>query len=558
MSSNNFEWLNEESRLFLSRGYLPKDMKAENRIWDIASHAENILRIEGFANKFYDYMSRGWYSLASPIWSNYGTNKGLSVSCFGSYISDSTTSILDTHKEVGLMSKMGGGTSGTFDALRPRGSSIGNSNGESYGPVHFMEMFDTLTDVISQGGVRKGAFSPYLSMDHPDIEEFIGIGSDGHPIQGLTHGVVVTDSFIEGLKAGDKEKRRLWAKVIENRGEVGYPYIFFKDNVNNNKVDVYKDTKQMIHASNLCSEICLNSNEQESFVCVLSSMNLLHYDEWKDTDAVETMVYFLDSVVTEFLNRLDEYKETDPELFNGMKRAYNFAKNQRALGLGVLGWHSYLQSNHLPFDSQEAAKKNLEIAKLLKQKSYKASEELAEQFGEPELLKGYGRRNTTLLAIAPTKSSSFILGQVSQSIEPEMSNYYVKDVAKSKITVKNKYLKHLLQLYAQDTREVWESIREADGSVQHLDFMTDEDKEVFKTFGEIDPYAIINQAAVRQQYIDQSQSLNLMIGPSMTAKEINQLYLTAHEMGIKTLYYQFSTSAAQELARNKGCQACEA
>lgn len=558
MSNNNFEWLNEESRLFLSRGYIPEDKKAEDRIWDIASHAEKLLGIEGFANKFYDYMGRGWYSLASPIWSNYGTNKGLSVSCFGSFISDSTTSILDTHKEVGLMSKMGGGTSGTFDALRPRGSSIGNSNGESYGPVHFMEMFDTLTDVISQGGVRKGAFSPYLSMDHPDIEEFIGIGSDGHPIQGLTHGVVVTDSFIEGLKAGDKEKRRLWAKVIENRGEVGYPYIFFKDNVNNNKVDVYKDTEQMIHASNLCSEINLSSNEQEAFVCVLSSINLLHYDEWKDTDAVETMVYFLDSVVTEFLNRLDEYKETDPELFDGLKRAYNFAKNQRALGLGVLGWHSYLQSNHLPFDSQEAAKKNLEIAKLLKQKSYKASTELAERFGEPKLLKGYGRRNTTLLAIAPTKSSSFILGQVSQSIEPEMSNYYVKDVAKSKITVKNKYLKKLLQLYAQDTREVWESIREADGSVQHLDFMTDEDKEVFKTFGEIDPYAIINQAAVRQQYIDQSQSLNLMIGPSMTAKEINQLYLTAHEMGIKTLYYQFSTSAAQELARNKGCQACEA
>ncbi|HLS52712.1 MAG TPA: hypothetical protein VK031_01985 [Tissierellaceae bacterium] len=306
------------------------------------------------------------------------------------------------------------------------------------------------------------------------------------------------------------------------------------------------------------SEIALPSSPTESFVCVLASMNLLHYEEWKDTDAVRVLTYFLDTVVTDFLESLDRLHKTDRDAALYMHRAYNFAKKHRALGLGALGWHSYLQSNHLSFESQEAAKKNLEIHKHIEEHSWNASRELSQLFGEPELLAGYGRRNTTLTAIAPTKSSSFILGQVSPSIEPYVSNYFVDDKAKIKVTFKNPYLKSALEsVYGKDTEEVWESIRKHDGSVQHLDFLTDYDKEVFKTYGEINQEAIINQAAVRQDYIDQSQSLNLMIGPTMSAKEINRLILHAHKLGIKSLYYQHSVSAAQELVRNTSCVACE-
>jgi ribonucleoside-diphosphate reductase alpha chain len=323
--------------------------------------------------------------------------------------------------------------------------------------------------------------------------------------------------------------------------------------MNKNKPDIYKDKDMKIFASNMCSEIALPSNPNETFTCVLSSINLLHWEEIKETDAIETLTYFLDTVVTEFINKT-EGKEYH-------KRARNFAINHRALGLGVLGWHSYLQSNMLSFESRSAAKKNLEIAKTLKERTYKASAELAVKYGEPELLKGYGRRNTTLMAIAPTKSSSSILGQVSQSIEPEFSNFYVKDLAKSKTTIKNQYLKKLLKKYDKDTDEIWESIQKADGSVQHLKFMTQEEREVFKTFAEINPHAIIDQAAVRQEYIDQAQSLNLMMPANVPVKEINALMLYAHDMGIKTLYYQFGMSQAQELSRKKvmseGCASCE-
>jgi ribonucleoside-diphosphate reductase alpha chain len=547
-----FEWLNKESRKFLSRGYLLEGQTPEERIRQIANKAEEYLGIPGYADKFYDYMGRGFFSLSSPVWSNYGIQRGLPVSCFGSYIEDDMQSILYGHGENGMLMKGGGGTSGYFGELRGRGAPIKNS-GESSGAVHFMRMYDTLASVVSQGSVRRGFFSAYLPIEHPDADEFLDIGTEGNPIQGLTHGITVTDAFLEKVKAGDKKARKLWAKVLQRRSEIGYPYILFTDNMNNNKPDVYKDKDMKIFASNMCSEIALPSNPNETFTCVLSSINLLHWDEIKETDAIETLTYFLDTVVTEFINKT-EGKEY-------YKRARNFAMNHRALGVGVLGWHSYLQSNMLSFESRSAAKKNLEIARTLKERTYKASAELAVKFGEPELLKGYGRRNTTLMAIAPTKSSSSILGQVSQSVEPEFSNFYVKDLAKSKTTIKNQYLKKLLKKYDKDTEEIWESIQKADGSVQHLKFMTQEEREVFKTFAEINPHAIIDQAAVRQEYIDQAQSINLMMPSSVPVKEINALMLYAHDMGVKTLYYQYGMSQAQELSRKKvmseGCASCE-
>ena len=546
-----FEWLNEESKRFLSRGYLIEGQTPEGRIREIAETAEKYLGIEGYADKFYNYMSKGYFSLSSPVWANYGLERGLPVSCFGSYIEDNIGSILYTQAENGMLMKGGGGTSGYFGELRHRGATIRNS-GESNGAVHFMQLFDTLANVISQGNVRRGYFSAYLPIEHADSDEFLDIGTEGNPIQGLTTGITVSSEFINRMVNGDKEARRLWAKVLKRRSEIGFPYILFSDNVNNNKPEVYKD--RPIYASNMCSEIALPSNPDETFTCVLSSINLLHWEEIKETDAVETLTMFLDTVVTEFINKTEGKKYYE--------RAHNFAKRHRALGLGVLGWHSYLQSRMLAFEGREAAQKNLEIAKTIKEKTYATSVRLAQMFGEPEVLKGVGRRNTTLMAIAPTKSSSTILGQVSQSIEPEFSNFYVKDLSKTKMTVKNPYLKAHLADIGHDTDEVWESIRLADGSVQHLDILSDDVKMVFKTFAEINPYTIIDQASIRQEYIDQAQSLNLMIPPDMPVKEINALYMYAHGMGIKSLYYQYSMSQAQVLSRKKalleGCAACEA
>ena len=564
MKYEKFYWLNDDSLTFLSRGYLSKGETAETRIREIAHKAEwylkdmtpaeeNKSKFDGFADKFYEYMSRGYYSLASPVWANYGKKRGLPVSCFGSYIDDNMESILYGVAENGMLMKNGGGCSGYFGAVRHRGAPI-TDQGESSGSVHFMQMYDTLASVVSQGSVRRGFFAAYQDIEHPDADEFLDIGTEGNPIQGLTTSVVVSDEFIDAVKAGDAEKRRLWAKVLQRRSEIGYPYIMFSDNVNRNKPQVYLDKNMKIHASQMCSEIALPSTVDETFTCVLSSLNLLHWDDIKQTDAVEVLTMFLDTVNEEFVRKSEGQ--------DYLKRARKFAQNHRALGAGVLGWHSYLQSKMIGFESKAAAQLNNEIAKIFAERSHAASRELAVLLGEPPVLEGYGMRNTTTMAIAPTKSSSFILGQVSQSIEPEFSNCYVKDLAKMKVTIKNPYLQKLLASKDMDIEEVWDSIKVADGSVQHLDILTEDEKSVFKTFSEIDPYAIINQAAIRQSYIDQSQSLNLMLDPDLSVKEINALYLYAHELGIKNLYYAYSMSKAQSLTRKKlatsECAACEA
>lgn len=557
----DFEWLNDFSQKFLLSGYLTEGVTPKGRIREIAERAEQILDIPGYADKFYHYMSQGFFSLASPVWSNFGKERGLPISCFGSHVDDDMGNILYTQSEVGMMSKLGGGTSGYFGKIRHRGAAVKN-NGQASGAVHIMQLFESMVDVVSQGSVRRGRFSPYLPIEHPDVKEFLEIGTEGNPIQGLTHGVTVTSKWMDEMIAGDEEKRSLWAKVLQSRGEMGYPYIFFTDNANEGKPEVYKDKDLPIYASNLCTEIMLPSNDEWSFVCVLSSVNALHYDKWKDTDAVETMIYFLDAVITEFVEKLEVYRDSDKkedqQTFMFMERAYNFAKENRALGLGVLGWHSLLQSKMVSFESQEAFNLNREIFKTIKEKSYKASEELAERFGEPKVLKGYGRRNTTLNAIAPTTSSAFILGQVSQGIEPIWSNIYVKDIAKIKTTIKNPFLEALLEEKGENTLEVWRSIRDMDGSVQHLDFLSENEKEVFKTYSEIDQLNIIYQAAGRQDFIDQGQSLNIIVHPEMPVKEINNIHVTAWKLGLKSLYYQHSMNAAQKFKQKKECASCEA
>ncbi|MDA9750327.1 ribonucleoside-diphosphate reductase subunit alpha [Flavobacteriales bacterium] len=559
-TEKTFAWLNENSRKFLAAGYLGKGITAEERIANIAKRAEEILQMPGYAEKFYHYMSQGYYSLASPVWSNFGKERGLPISCFGSHIDDDIGNILYSQSEVGMMSKLGGGTSGYFGKIRHRGAEI-KDNGQASGAVHLMKLFESMVDVVSQGSVRRGRFSPYLPIDHPDIMEFLEIGTEGNPIQELTHGVTVTNDWMQEMIDGDNDKRTVWAKVLQSRGEMGYPYIFFTDNANNNAADVYKDKKLPIYASNLCTEIMLPSDHRWSFVCVLSSINVLHYDKWKDTDAVETMIYFLDAVITEFLEKLERYKNSpnldDQQTFLFMERAYNFSKDNRALGMGALGWHSLLQSKMLPFDSQEAYNLNSEVFKLIQKRSNVASKHLAEKFGEPELLKGYGRRNTTLNAIAPTTSSAFILGQVSQGIEPIWSNIYVKDIAKIKTTIKNPFLVKLLEDKGMNTPEVWKEIRDMDGSVQGLDFLSENEKEVFKTYPEIDQLSIIYQAANRQNYIDQGQSLNIIIHPDTPTKEVNKIHVTAWKLGLKSLYYQHSMNAAQKFKQKKECESCE-
>lgn len=694
MSNKDYYWLNSHSRLFLERGYLEPGTSPEERIRQISENAEIILKKKGFADKFEGYMKRGFYSLATPVWCNFGNKRGLPVSCFGSYIEDKMEAILTKAAEVGMMSKMGGGTSGYFGGLRPRGTKI-SVGGESSGAVHFMEIFDKVSEVISQGSARRGSFAAYMPIEHSDIEEFLQIRSEGHPIQNMSIGVTVTDKFMKELVEGDPAKRKIWAKVIQKRFETGYPYIMFVDTANKNSPKVYKDKKLKIKASNLCvapwttiltkegelvmeensgrevevwngkqwsktkivktgteqklirirvirreyddydtesltwkdldvteyhkfylkdgkevraselsegdrlmtfsnnksmtfvcevvskteidglhdtycvneplehkaifngvltgncSEIQLYSDEENSFVCVLSSLNLLHWDEIKETDAVETMIYFLDSVCEEFIRKTEGSKYLEP--------ARNFAAKQRALGLGVLGWHSYLQSKMIAFESMDAKMLNADIWKTIRARSDSATEKMAGEYGEPELLEGYGRRNVTTLAVAPTTSSSFILGQVSPSIEPLNSNYFVKNLAKGKFTYKNPYLKDVLKKYDKNNDDVWKSILVKGGSVQHLDFLSKEEKDVFKTFGEISQKEIVIQASQRQKHIDQAQSLNLMVPPSASPKEVNSLLIEGWEMGIKTFYYQRSANPAQELARSLlTCSSCEA
>lgn len=542
-------WKNDESEQILNRGYLLKGESVEGAIDRIATAACQRLYRPELKESFIEMIERGWMSLSSPIWANMGTERGLPISCFNVHVPDNIEGI--THKlgEVIMQTKIGGGTSAYFGALRERGSAV-TDNGKSSGAVSFMKLFDTAMDTISQGGVRRGAFAAYMDISHPDIMEFLTIKDIGNPIQNLFYAVCVPDYWMQDMIDGDNDKRKIWAKVLESRQQKGLPYIFFSDNVNKNKPKVYKDKNLTIHASNLCSEIMLPSTEEESFICCLSSMNLELYDEWKDTDAVKLAVFFLDAVLQEFIEK------TEGNYY--LASANKFAKRHRALGLGVLGWHSYLQKNRIPFEGLKSKQLTNMIFKDISEKAQKASQELARIYGEPELLKGYGLRNTTLMAIAPTTSSSAILGQTSPGIEPFSSNYYKAGLSKGNFMRKNKYLKTLLEEKGIDNEDTWRSIMLQHGSVQHLEELTQEEKDVFKTFKEISQLEIIQQAAIRQEFIDQSQSLNINIPSDLPIKEVNKLLIEAWKLGVKTLYYQRSQSVSKELVTNLlTCVSCE-
>lgn len=878
MKYKDFYWLNKDSLNFLNKGYLQKDETAEDRIRAISNEAEKYLGIPGFSDKFYGYMAKGWISLSSPVWSNFGAGRGLSISCNSTYFPDSVVGIMDKASEIAIMTKNGAGTSGFVGDIRPRGSAI-SAGGESDGPVRFLEIIDKVTNVVSQNNVRRGSFAAYLPVEHPDIEEFLEIREEHHPIQKMSIGVCISDNFMEKLNEPNSKESKIWIRIMEKKRSSGYPYIFWTDTVNKAAPKVYKDKEIKIHNGNLCvrgntliltknghqvisqlenefvdiwngsqwsnvqvkktgvnqkivkvtlsdgkslectpyhkwyvvesykdqakgkyklkathelkigdklikfdlpvidgeeefkypythgffsgdgtyeksgrarisiygdkdkcldrldiqknngrdvsgrlnvilpsdipkkfavphnssiktkiewlsgyfdadatiarngsnesiqvvcveqeflkevqlllqtlgvnskithmsdegdkllpdgkggyklyscqeskrllitsnglyqlsllgfsptrlkfsqklpqreasqfvtvisvddegcvddtfcvneplehkaifngiltsqcNEICLSSSPEESYVCCLSSVNLLHYDDWKNTDLVETLTYFLDAVMEDYIQKTESMPH--------MSAPNRFAKNQRAIGLGVLGWHSYLQSKMIPFESFDSKRLNSEIFKFINEKSLKASKELAELLGEPPLLKGYGERMVTRIAIAPTTSSSFILGQVSPSIEPLLDNYFVKGLAKGDYSVKNPFLKELLIKKGENTKEVWASILAHGGSVQHLDFLSAEEKDVFKTFSEINPREIIIQASIRQKHIDQGQSLNLLFGVDTPVEDISDLYREAWTLGVKGLYYERGANPAQEVARDiNTCKSCEA
>lgn len=548
--NKNIWWLNEESEQMLNRGYLLKGETVEGAIDRITSAAAKCLYKPELKEAFREMIMKGWISFSSPVWANMGTQRGLPISCFNVHVPDSIEGITHKMGEVIMQTKIGGGTSGYFGELRHRGTAV-TDNGKSSGAVSFMKLFDTAMDVVSQGGVRRGAFAAYLDIDHDDVEEFLQIRDIGNPIQNLFMGVCVPDYWMQDMIDGDIDKRRIWAKVLESRQQKGMPYIFFSDNVNRNKPQIYKDKGLSINSSNLCSEIMLPSTQEESFICCLSSMNLELYDEWKDTNAVKLAVYFLDAVLSEFIEK------TEGNYY--LTSARNFAIKHRALGLGVLGYHSYLQKNMIPFESIEAKMFNAKVFKQIQEQSTAASKELAHIYGEPEMLKGYGLRNTTTMAIAPTTSSSAILGQTSPGIEPFASNYYKAGLAKGNFMRKNKYLAKLLEEKGLDNEDVWRDIMLNHGSVQHVAQLNQREKEVFKTFKEISPIEIITQAAQRQKYIDQAQSLNLNIPSTMPIRDVNKVMIEAWKMGIKTLYYQRSQSVSKELMINfVNCSSCEA
>jgi ribonucleoside-diphosphate reductase alpha chain len=551
-----FYWVTEETRQFMEKGYLDPGQTVEERVREIADHAEAILEktmegaFDNFADTFYDYMSRGWFSLSTPVWVNFGKNKGLPISCFGTTVQDDTFDILRGAAEIGAMSKVGGGTATYFGNLRPRGAKI-STGGETNGAVSMMELFNTTTNIISQGKVRRGSWAAYLDVEHPDIEEFLQIRSEGHPIQDVSFAVCIGDDWMKDMVRGDQEKRSIMAKIHKKRSETGYPYIFFRDNVNKDRPDYYVDKGMEIKHSQLCAEIMEYTDDTKSFVCCLSSMNALHYDDWKGTDAVQIMTAFLDAVYTEFVDKAKDLPF--------MEKAVRFAEEHRSIGIGVLGYHSYLQSKGIPFESVMARGLNRSIFRSIQDSSDKMSQALALMGGEPEVLKGYGLRHSTRMAVAPTTSSSFILGQVSPSIEPLQSNYFTKDLAKGKFTYKNPYLKDLLAEKGKDDAATWKDIMMKGGSVQHLDFLTQDEKDVFKTFAEISQMEVVQQAADRQKYIDQGQSLNVMISDEVPLKDINQLVIKAWELGIKTLYYQRGVNQAQAVGRDiLNCAVCEA
>jgi ribonucleoside-diphosphate reductase alpha chain len=530
------EWMNEVSLATISNGYLLPDENPKKAYKRVADAVAKRLDRPDLANKFYKYMWKGWLNLASPVLSNTGTDKGLPISCFGIDTPDSIRGIGLTNAELMRLTSLGGGVGIGLGRVRGRGKKIANGDtGNSEGIVPWAKIYDSTIIATNQGSVRRGAASVNLDINHEDIKEFLRIrrpqGDPNRQCLNLHQCVSIDDKFMQRLEHRDPEAMELWVEILKSRVETGEPYLMFKDNVNNANPQAYVKNNLDVTMTNICSEIALHTDEEHSFVCCLSSLNITRYDEWKDTDLVETAIYFLDGVLEEFLVKTNGK--------DSMIRAHRSAKKGRALGLGVLGWHSFLQSKGLPFNSIASTSWTNRIFAQIKTQAEAASRKLAEEYGEPIWCKGTGMRNTHLIAIAPTVSNSTISGGVSAGIEPIPANVYTFNSSKGTFIRKNPVLEKYLEDKGHNTEEVWQQILKDRGSIANLpeDIMPFDDKEVFLTFAEINQLALVEQASVRQKYVDQAQSLNLAFDPGDSPKFINLVHQTAWKLGLKTLYY---------------------
>jgi ribonucleoside-diphosphate reductase alpha chain len=538
------EWMSKEAIKTLSKGYLYQGETPRGMYERVANQAAKLLNYPEISGDIFEVLWRGFLGLATPVASNFGTSRGLPISCYSNDISDSVRSIYSHLKESAALSQYGGGVGTYFGNIRPSGAPI-SSGGKSTGVVPWMRQYDQCAAVVSQGGVRRGSFALYLPIDHPDLPEVLRSKdhSQGDPRDFIDSNIAITitDEWVESLLAGDRDKQKLFGEVLKSRLVSGSPYIIFIDNANKANPECYTQRGLSVKLSNLCSEIFLHTDENHTFVCVLSSLNLARWEEWKDwtgpatgKTVPELAVYLLDAVVEEFCHKADR--------ITSMGRAVRFARKSRALGLGTMGLHALYQSKNLPFASAEARQLNEKVHRYVKEKAQKASREMAVTYGEPEWCQGTGLRHTHLMAIAPTKSNSVICGAGSEGIEPIDANYYVAKQAKGTFVRKNKYLVEHLEKIGKNTDETWESILEFRGSIQHLKFIDDHTKEVFRTAREIDQFEIIRQAADRQKYVCQGQSINLFVDPESSPEYLFKLHLSAWKGGLKSLYYLKSSS----------------
>jgi ribonucleoside-diphosphate reductase alpha chain len=551
------EWLQIEGLKTLEGGYLLPNETPKQMYKRVAKAAASYYQDnKKWEKKFFDAMWKNWLCPASPILANLGADRGLPISCNTVHLHDSVDSIFMKNYEFAMLSKNGAGVGIYFGDIRGRGVPI-KGNGVSEGVIPWAKIFDTTTVSISQGSTRRGASAIYLPIDHPDIQEFINIrrptGDVNRRCLNINHGVCITDAWMRSMQDGDQEKRQIWMEILTARVSTGEPYLFFTDNVNKNNPECYVKNNLTVKCSNICSEITLYTDPDHSFVCCLSSLNLVRYNEWKDTDTANTVVRFLDAVLSEYIQKTEHVK--------GMEASRLSAIRGRAIGIGVLGWHTLLQENNIPFESFEAMQLNAEIFKSIRSKAEEETAILSKEIGEPEWCKGFNRRNTHLLAVAPTVSNSTISGGYSAGIEPLSANVYIQKSAKGAFVRKNPTLEKLLETKNKNTPEVWKSINEQNGSVQHLSYLTDHEKEVFLTAREINQFAVIKQAVQRQKWIDQAQSVNLFFATNSDPKYIHEVHIAAWKGGLKTLYYFRSDGVIKgDLASRSedDCKACEA
>ena len=540
----------------IAGGYLFQDETPRDAYMRVATTVARRLYKPEMAETFFEYIWKGWLCLASPVLSNTGLDRGLPISCFGIDVADSIHDIGTKNLEMMLLAKHGGGVGIGINQIRPAGTKI-TGNGTSDGVVPFCKIYDSTILATNQGSVRRGAASVNINIEHDDFEEWLEIrepkGDVNRQSLNLHQCAVVGDKFMRRLEGGDKEARKRWSKLLQKRKATGEPYVLFKGNTNKQNPAAYRDNGLKVHMTNICSEITLHTDENHSFVCCLSSLNIAKYEEWKNTNIIYDSIYFLDGVLEEFIQKAKGKI--------GFGNAIRSAEKGRALGLGVLGWHTYLQEKSIPFEGLLAQFETRKIFSQIKIESERASMDLAEIYGEPLWCVGTGLRNTHLRAVAPTVSNSKLSGNVSPGIEPWAANVFTEQSAKGTFIRKNPTLESKLDELNLNTKEVWDKILVDGGSVQDIEGLDEDTKDVFKTFKEINQLELVNQAGIRQQYIDQSVSLNLAFPSEANPKWINKVHLDAWKKGIKTLYYMRTESVLRgdiaQKAMSEECMACD-